>query len=100
MTSKVACAFAEQIEKDTGCGSWRGQEFYAQRRWMDAKLQCVEVEAAIVRNDEFAVENAFRWWLLRERIEHFEEVSVERLFIAILDENRIAVTKHQDAKTG
>ena len=60
MTSKVAYAFAEQIEKDTGCGSLRGQEFYSQRRWMDAKLECVEVEAAIVRNDKFAVENAFR----------------------------------------
>src|SRR5579872_2931733 len=65
---------------------------------MDAKLQRVEVEAALVRDDKFAIEHAFRWKLFAKWIEHFGEIAIQRFFVATLDENLIAITKHQNAE--
>lgn len=65
---------------------------------MNAKLQGIEVEASTVGNDEFAVEDAFCRELFAQRIEHLREVTIQGFFVAALEENFIAIAKHEDAE--
>ena len=65
---------------------------------MYAKLQGIEVETTFVSDDDFAVENTFRGELFTKRVEHLGEVAVQGFFVATLDDDFIAITKHQDAE--
>jgi|SRR6185503_5949203 len=65
---------------------------------MNAKLQSIEIEMGAVRDDEFAIEDAFVGKLLAKRIEHLGEVAVEGFFVAALKKNFIAIAENEYAK--
>ena len=65
---------------------------------MNAELQRVEVEAAVGGDDDFAVEHAAGGQLRAERIEQIGEVAVQRLFVAALDQDLVAIAEDQRAK--
>lgn len=66
---------------------------------MNAELKGVEVQASIKGNHEFAVEHALFRELFAEGIDHLGEVAIERLFIAALEEDFVAIAKNQDPET-
>ena len=45
-------------KKTTEAGVWLGEQPDAGRSGMNAELESVEIEAAVLRDDEFAVEDA------------------------------------------
>src|SRR5919106_4123799 len=65
---------------------------------MNAELQGIEVERAILRDDDFAVKHAASGQLGAERLEQFRKVAVQRFFVATLDQDLVPVTKHQGTK--
>ena len=65
---------------------------------MNPQLQRLEVEAADIGDDEFAVEHTSRGKLRADRIEQLREIAIERFRIAALDQDFVAVAKDQRAK--
>ena len=66
---------------------------------MEAHLQQFEIElVAILRDDDLAVEHAAVGQLSLERRKEFGEVAVERLLVATLDEDFVAIAKDERAE--
>src|SRR5581483_4651113 len=65
---------------------------------MQPKLQCVKVELIVFHDNQFAIQHTTLWQILTQRIEQFREITIKRFFIAALNENFIAIAKHQCAK--
>src|SRR5207253_2745016 len=65
---------------------------------MKAELQGIEVERAIVCDDDFAVKHTARGQLRAKRLEQFRKVAVQRFFVATLDQDLVLVAKHQGTK--
>ena len=65
---------------------------------MKAQLERVEIECALLRDHDFTIEYATSRKLLQYRIDQFGEVTIQRLFIAALNENLFAVAKDERAK--
>jgi|SRR5579863_2405046 len=65
---------------------------------MNAELKSIEVEPALVSDDEFAVEDGFWGELLAKGIDHFGEISIEGFLIPALDEDFVAIPKDEHAK--
>jgi hypothetical protein len=65
---------------------------------MDAELEGVEIEMAVVRDDEFAVENALARKLGAQRFQELREITVEGFLVAALDEDFVAVFEDQSAE--
>jgi hypothetical protein len=66
---------------------------------MQAQLQSVEVEFVILHNDQFPVEHTPNWQCGAQRVKQFREIAVQRLLVAALDQDLLAVTEHQRAKS-
>lgn len=60
---------------------------------MDAKLQGIEVDAMLIRDDELAIEHAARWQLRLRGEKQFREVAIQRFFVAALNEEIVASRK-------
>jgi len=65
---------------------------------MNAQLKGVEVETAVVCDDEFAIEDALLGELFANGVEHLGEVAIERLFIAALEKHFVAIAEDKDAE--
>ena len=65
---------------------------------MLAQLQRVEVEAALVRDDELAVEHDPVGELLEQRLAQLGEVAQQRLLVARLQIEVVAVAEHDAAE--
>lgn len=65
---------------------------------MNAQLKGVEVEAAPMRYDEFAVEDGFGGKLLAKRLDHLGKVSIEGLLVPALYKDLVAIPKNEYAK--
>src|SRR5688572_30800021 len=65
---------------------------------MQAHLQQVEIEPVLTCDDDLAVEHAALGELRLERSDQLREVAIERLLVAALDEDLIAVTEDQRPK--
>ena len=65
---------------------------------MDAKLEGVEVEVAVVGDDEFPIEDALFGELVAKGREHLGEVAIERFLVAALEEDFIAIAEDEDAE--
>ena len=65
---------------------------------MNAQLQGIEVERVILAIDDFAVQHAAQRATASERLEQFREVTVQRFLVATLDQDLVAVAKHQSTK--
>jgi hypothetical protein len=99
LIAQVAVAFAKQIEKDAGCRCFRSKKFDARRCRMDAELKSIELEPAMLGDDEFAIEHAFCGKLAAQGIDHVGEISIERFLVAALDEDLSAIPKNKHPKT-
>src|SRR5690349_14875565 len=65
---------------------------------MQSKLQRVEVQHAVVCDNDLAVEHAASRQLLQQRIDQLRKVTVQWFAVAALNKNLLAVTKDQRAK--
>src|SRR5262249_33677476 len=98
LTAKVPVPVAEQVKEDNGRRSLLCQKIHALCGGMQAQLQCVEIEAIVLNDDNFSVEHA-AWRQGRAQWpEQLREISVERLFVTALDEDFISIAKYQCAK--
>jgi hypothetical protein len=93
--AEVAISLAEQVEEHHRCGSFAGQLRHARRRGMEAKLERLEVETSVAHDDDLSVQHAALRELCLQRIDELGEVALERLLVATLDEDLIAVTEDQ-----
>ena len=75
---------AEEIEEDDGGGSLFGEKLDARCGGMDAELQGVEVEAAVVAMTISPSSTQCCRKLIADGIEHLGEVAVEGLVVAAL----------------
>src|SRR6476646_6043212 len=62
---------------------------------MKSQLQRFELEPFVACDDDLAVEHASLGQLRLDRIDQLGEISIERLLIAALNENFIAITKDE-----
>ena len=58
LAPQIAIAVAEQVEEHNRCRHLLRQQLHARGRRMQAKLQRIEVEPAVPRDDDLAVQNA------------------------------------------
>ena len=65
---------------------------------MKAKLQRLEVQTAVLRDHDLAVEHAPLGKLRLERLDQLREIPVERLLISALDEQLVAVAENERAE--
>src|SRR5580704_14946784 len=65
---------------------------------MNAHLQGLEVERAAPRHDDLAVEHRARRQLLPEGLDELGEITVERLLVAALEEDLVAVPEDEHAE--
>ena len=65
---------------------------------MDPLLERLEVEPAVLRDHQLAVERAARGQLGEQRCAQLGEVAVERLRVAALEQQLLAVAEHEHAK--
>lgn len=96
--AKILVAAAKQIEKDDGRGRLFCEQLDARCGGVDAKLESIEVEAVFASDDDFAIEHALLRQLLFDDFEEFWKVAVERLGIAALKHDLVAVAKDDDAE--
>ncbi len=95
LAPQITISLAEQVEEHDGGRDLLGQKLHPRRGRMKAQLQRFEVERVILGDDDFAVEHAARGQLRAQRLEQFGEVAVERLVIAALDQDLVAVAEDQ-----
>src|SRR5262245_12007028 len=91
--AQVPIALAEKVPEDH-----RGRELLRQHRdarggGVDAQLQRLEVESAVPRDHDLAVEHAAPRELRLERLAELREVAVERLLVAALQQELVAVAE-------
>ena len=63
--AQIAVALAEQVEEHDGCRDLLGQQLHPRCGRMKAELQRLEIEPAILGDDDFAIEHATRRQLRR-----------------------------------
>src|SRR5581483_1189615 len=66
---------------------------------MKPQLQFFEVEAVIFHDYNFAIEHAAGGQSGTQRIEQLGKITVERFFVAALDEDFVLIAKDQGAKS-
>src|SRR5262245_32341270 len=66
---------------------------------MEPELKAVEVERAVSRDNDFAVEHAALGQLFQERAGQFREVAVQRLLLAALYEDFAGLAEDQRAES-
>src|SRR4051794_22435169 len=65
---------------------------------MKTQLQRVEIECALLRDHDFAIEHATRRQLLQQRLDQFGEIAVQRFLVAALYKHFFTVAKDERAK--
>jgi hypothetical protein len=65
---------------------------------MDAEQERLEVEHALLRDHDLAVEHALLGQLLAQRRFELDEIAIERLELAALDVDRVSVLEHERAE--
>src|SRR5581483_4699192 len=96
--AQILISFGEQIEEDDRRRSSLREQLDARRGGMNPLLQRVELERAVLYDDDLAVEHAARRQLRAQRVDQLGKVAVERFLVAALNQNFVAVAKHQCAK--
>src|ERR1700736_3027951 len=93
-----AVSFAQQVEKEFRCRTLPGKQFHPRGSWMNPKLQFLEVEPIVLRDNDFAVENASSGQLRIQRLEQLGKVSIQRFCIAALNKSFVPVAEDQRAE--
>src|SRR5678815_2536423 len=66
---------------------------------MNAKLQSVEIQRAVLCDHNFTIKHTSLRKLLFQRLNQFREVSIQWLSVATLNQNLVSITKDQRSKT-
>src|SRR5690348_3657814 len=96
---QIARALAEQIEKHDRRRNLFRQKLHARCRRVQPQLQILEIQRAIFRDDDLAIQHGACRQLRAQLLHKLWKITVQRLFIAALDEDLVAVAKHQRAKS-
>src|SRR5271156_5375814 len=73
----IAVSFAEHVEKDYRRRTLLGQQLHARRSWMNPQLQFLEIEPIILRQNDFAVEDASGRQLRIQCLNQFRKVAIQ-----------------------
>src|SRR5215468_4444131 len=98
LVTKIEVTFGKYIEKHQRSRCLLGKQVHAGSSRMQPELQEVEIQFAVVHNDDLSIENAARRQGRPQWFQQLREVTVQQLFIAALDEDFVSVTKYQRAK--
>ena len=93
--AQVLVAERQEVPGDERRGGGLGQHLHPRRRRMDPQQQVLEMERPVVRDDDLPIEDAPLREGRPQRLGEFGEVAVERLQVARLDVNLVAVTEDQ-----
>src|SRR6478609_377498 len=66
---------------------------------MKAELEGLEIQCAVLRDDDLAVEHALLRQLRLHRLEQFRVIAGERFFVAALQKDVVAITEDQGTET-
>src|ERR1700694_4728596 len=94
----IAVSFAQQVEKEDRCRTLPGKQFNPRGSWMNPKLQFLEVEPIVLRDNDFAVEDASTGQLRAQWLDKLGKVSIQRFRIAALHKDFVPVAEDQRAK--
>src|ERR1700730_10622162 len=94
----ITVPFGQQIEKDDRCRTLLRKQFNPRSGRMNPKLQFLEVEAVVLGDNDFAVENASSGQLRAQRLEPLGKISIQRFRIAALNQDFVTVAEDQRAK--
>ena len=97
--AKIPVPLAKEVEEDEGGGELPRKLVYPGRRRVKTKLERFEVQPAGPHNHDFAIQNAAVRKLRFQRLEQLGIVAGERLLIPALDEDLIAVSEDERAKS-
>ena len=97
--AQVFGPFAQHIKQHDGRGSLVCEQVDPRGGRVDAKLQCIEIERAISRDDEFAIDDAAGWELLQQRWKHLWEIAIQRFLLATLDQDFLVIAKYQHSES-
>src|SRR5260370_6300242 len=98
LAPKIPIDQAKQVKEHERRWSLLGQKIHALCRGMEPKLERVEVEAVVPNDHNLSVEDAARRQGRTYRLQQLRKVTLERLFVTTLDQDLIALAKHQRAK--
>jgi hypothetical protein len=96
--AEVAVVEGEQIPGHVAGGRLGREQLDPRRRGVDAQQQRVEVQAARPGDHHLPVQDAAWWQCGAQRGREFGEVAVERLLVAALDEDLVAVAEDDGSK--
>src|SRR5438309_5787411 len=65
---------------------------------MKSELKRIEIETFITRDDDFTIEHALFGQLGFQWIDELRKISIERFFVAALDENFVAIAEDECAE--
>ena len=97
--AQIAIAEAQQIEKHDRRGNLLREKLDARERRVNTKLERFEIEPAVTRHDQLAVEYALFRELTPEMIDELGEIAVERLGVAALDHDLVAIAENEHPKS-
>src|SRR5439155_18782999 len=89
--AEIAAVAGEQVERDEGRRRLLGELRYPGRRGVEPQLQGIEVEPAVGRDHDLAVEHAARGEARAKLRFELREVSVERPQVAALEVEPVAI---------
>ncbi len=93
--AEVLVAQRQQVPRDVRRRHFRRQHAHSRLGGVDAQQQLLEVESSVVRDHDLAVEHAAIRELRLERLGQLGEVAVERLEVAALRVDLVAVAEDQ-----
>ena len=91
-------AFAEQVEEDDGCRACSATEVSPARRPDGCGAAARRSRARRRGDHDLAIEHAALRQLCAQRLEQLGKVAVQRLFVAALDQDFVAVAEDERAK--
>src|SRR5436309_15814786 len=91
--AEIVAVAGEQVERDEGRGRLLGELRYPGRRRVEPQLQGIEVEPAVGRDHDLAVDHAARGEARAQLRLELREVSVERPQVAALEVEPVAIAE-------
>src|SRR5437868_330794 len=97
--SEVAGTVAEQVEKDNRRRSLLGQHAHTRFGGMKPELQRIKIQTVLCSDYDLTVDHAARWELRPKRIEQLRKVPIQRLQVAALQQDVVAVPEDDCPET-
>ena len=93
--AEVLVVEREQVPCDEARRALLGEHLHARRGRVDAQQERLELERAVAGDHDLAVEHASLGQVRLERLGELGEVAIERLQVAALDVQLVAVAEHE-----